>query len=281
MVRIYDATDDEYLTIEEFIDAYDEDDTNTYYVQFLYKLDTLFDLTKERTALRGKYARDEQGNSLLNAYAMTDDEEDLFDRFLEIGSGELFRKLNAWTKNVFKSYQYKALHDFGGTEETVYHTGTVTGWANPNLTDSGATFGPNDIGRTLEYTSGLLAGNGYVIESVISATEVKLTNPPPDDPTGMTYKVYEETSTTENSLQFFITMPDTPYFDLFESAEVKLEEALILYCIKEYYLLNRFMQDFQIEQERYDRLAHEVKSLLMMKTEATRRNNNMLGTTDY
>jgi len=191
MVRIYNDTDDSYLTVQEYIDAYDADDEDVYYVQFIYELTVLFAKAKRRTAFRGRYAKDEQGNSLLDRYAMTADEEDFFDEMLELGSGELFNKLLAWTKNVYKSYQYKATHDFG-------------------------------VGAA-------------------------------------------------SSVQFHITIPTAPYLDLFTTVEAKIDEALVLYTIKEWYLTNRLMDDYSIEQQRYDELAGEIKSKLMMKAEPTRR----------
>lgn len=190
-VRVYNATEGSYGTIASYIAAYDEDDEDVYYIQFLYELSELFDLAKKRTSFRGRRARDEEGKSLLHLYEMTDDEEDFFDEMLEEGSGEIFNTFLAWTKNVFQSYQYKALHDFGS----------------------------GDV----------------------------------------------------NSLQYFLTMPTAPYMDLFNVVENKLEGALVLYTIKEWWYINRLLDDYQVDNARYKKVMDEIRGMLLQKAEPTRR----------
>ncbi len=283
-VRIYNETEDTYESIAAYIAAYDADDTDVFYVQFLYKLSTLFETAKKRTAFRGRAAMDDKGNSLIDKYAITDDEEDFFDEMLEMGSGELFRKLTAWAKNVFNSYQYKVLHDFG---EEFYYKGDVNtyqsgggftviedydaAWTDSALVDFifEVLSGPykDSVQDILTNGEQVLSLDGVFGGSILGESfEITATG---------------ETTVEESSLQYFINMPDYPYLDLFESVEAKLNEALVLYTIKEWYLTNRFMDDFQIENARYEVLSKEIKNLLMMRTKPPKRNTGLMGSSDY
>lgn len=271
MVRIYNATDDTYQSIESFISAYDEDDTDTYYIHFYYRLLSLFDKAKERTALRGKYARDENNNPMIDRYAMTADEEEFFDQMLEVGSGEIYRKFLAWAKNVFNSYQYKVTHDFGNTLE---YTGEINKYDDVMtqciVHDYSKSWTANAlIGLTLTITSGQYKGQTASITD--NSEQMALLDSNPGDLQGVTYKITGSSTVEENSLQYFLTMPTTPYFDLLNVADQKLEEALVIYTIKEWYRLSGLYEDAALEEQRYGMYLDEVKSLLMMKAETTRR----------
>ncbi|HDY88440.1 MAG TPA: hypothetical protein ENH82_10080 [bacterium] len=259
MVQIYNATEETYSTIEEYITAYDADDTDVYYVKFLYELSALFDKAKKQTALRWKNAKDENGNSLLLANSITVDEEDFVDDAMERGSGELFKKLLLpWAKNIFNSYQYGV----DGIIDIVQSTPGFT-----QIQDLEATFITNElVDEWLEISSGTYEGEDLEVLSN-SPTVINLTGNFTGDVTGASYFILNYPRVLQKFLEYFISMPDYPYLDLLESVEVNLEKANVLYVIKEYYLTTRLMEDYQIENTMYNELVKEIKSTLMMQTQ--------------
>lgn len=76
---------------------------------FSNNLDTLFEKVKKRTAYRARTMFDDKGNSLFDAYALTDDERDYFDEAIKPGSDWIFNELTKRTKNVVNAYLFDAM----------------------------------------------------------------------------------------------------------------------------------------------------------------------------
>jgi len=106
MTYIYNATDEMFLSLEDYFAEIVTSESDSYFVVFLVDIEDLFVAVKKKTALRGRFAKGPNGEPLLDKIAITDDERDLFDDTLLRGAPEVFTKLAAWAKLVDQAYKH-------------------------------------------------------------------------------------------------------------------------------------------------------------------------------
>lgn len=63
-------------------------------------LTDIFDEAKQRSSFQGRLAKNAQGQSKLEYFALTDDEQDVIEKMLPSGATEVFNKLSAWCKDT-------------------------------------------------------------------------------------------------------------------------------------------------------------------------------------
>jgi hypothetical protein len=257
-----------YENMDEYLGS-ETEDTTVFEIMFVISLNDIFEQAKRRTAMRGKYAKDEQGGPLLEKFAMTDDEQDFFNEILPRGSSEVFSKLSAYAKDVVNAHRVNAI--FGA--KTV--TGNVTSVNDVIITDTSLTLTENALKgyRLVITTEGDLKDMERDIVSNTSNT-ITIDMPFEDDITDLSYAVYNP-----NEKYCIYSVKITLSWDInqLQAAEASITESLVLYIIKEWYLINRLMDDYGIEESRYQQQLQGIRDALMHRTTFVRRPADLFG----
>lgn len=75
-------------------------------IHYYYPLDMLREEVYKRTSMIGKYRLTKEGENMLDATALTQDESDTFDFLAEDGAHEVFEKIIAYTDDKLRSFLY-------------------------------------------------------------------------------------------------------------------------------------------------------------------------------
>lgn len=278
MIKIYNATSDLYLELNDYLEDLaaeiaaaelsGEELTIDYKILFLLKPDDLFALAKKRTAQRGRFAKGEKGESLLEKFAMTDDERDFFDEQLDTGAAEVFKKLAAWAKDIDEAYQHEVC--FGDTELT----GAVDTFSSPRtINDTSLAMTAN------QYAGYYLVFDDYPLLkfTILSNTTNSITIAADESfpftvASPMAFSIF---SATKVYIIYKINIASTWDANMLQGIENAIQEALVTFIIKEWYLVSRLMDDFEIEQARYLKESDKIRSQLYHVKTPTRR------TTDF
>jgi len=239
-------------------------------VVLLTDLDAIFNIAKRRTAMRGRFATDGKGDSMLEKLSLTDDERDWYDEIMKVGGPEIFRKMQAWTKGIDSAYRHNV--KFG----------------NPIVA------GQITSATTTELTFPAL--NPALVVNALANKKIIITTPGPNMNQERT--ILSNTATTITvSVAFpaapvladeWVTFPITGNFiiqylkldaswdlNIFIGLGAAIEEALTLYAVKEWYKINRNTNDFPIEEAEYERQMQKVKSQLLSYKVPARRVTDM------
>ena len=250
--------------LDEFL-GNEAEDTTVHDILFVISLNDIFEQVKKRTALRGRFATDGQGGSLLEKLAMTDDERDLFDQTMPNGSSEVYAKISAWAVDVSNAYKHGV--SFG----TLQAQGTVTSVTGSLISDtSQALVVSSLIGSRLIITEPdhPLENQERQVEDN-TATTISLELSFGEDITGLAYKVI---NATEEFIVYSLRMPLDWDINMLQPADNAIKEALIKFMLKEWYLINRQMDDFAIEETEYQKeLAGKIRPAMFKKTTPIRR----------
>ena len=240
-----------YQDIDEIIEpkTLDED---VYDILFFASLTDIFTIAKRRSAIRSRFAKDNEGKPLVDSFALTDDEKDWFSDIMPEGSAEIWKKLSAFGRDTEDAYRY------GVTMGTKPATGTIDIVAGAVLTDSSLTLTPSAlIGYVLVITSaGDMEGQQ---KSIIAntANTITLESAWKQDVTGMDFNVYD--SATDYVL-YTVKLDSNWDINMLQSCDKNIQEALVSFCLKEWYLINRWMDDFTIEDGHYQKSLAKIKS---------------------
>jgi len=269
MILLYNNSDDTfkdlyrhpYENLDEYISPA-EGIATVYDILFFTSITDIFIISKQRSAVRGRFAKDPQGNSLIESFAITDDEKDWFDNILPGGASEIFKKLSAFAKNVSNAYKYGVT--FGG----IVASGTVESVQEAIVTDSNLSLVPSALkGNKFVITSGAQTGEERLILDNTETT-ITLEFPWEQDITGLTYNVY---NADENYILFTVKMDSNWDLNMLQNCESAIMEALISYALKEWYLSNRYLEDYTIEEDKYQKHLVKVKSSLNQGVKPYRR----------
>ena len=265
MLYIYNNNDDTFKplfrtafeNLDEFIDPQTIVDTTMYDLVFFASLTDIFNIAKRRSAIRARFAKDQEGKPLIEKIAITDDERDWYDDVLPMGATEVFKKLSAFAKNVTNAYKYGVT--FGpktasGTVESIDSTVGTT------ITDSSLALTPSTLqGHKLVITSdGDLKNQEQAIVDN-TATTIVLEEAWEQDITGLSYNVYNP---SEDYLMYSIKLDNNWDANMLQNCDNAIMEALVAYTLKEWYLINRYGDDYAIEEDRYLKQLMKVKSSL-------------------
>lgn len=114
------VTLDTTYTAEETSGSIYPDMGDTYFLAFLYKVDTIFTNVKKKTAYRGKYTKNERGETQIKDIAITEDEEALFLEFLEDAFYEIVKILKSRSRIILNPFKFNDTLDLDndGTDES-------------------------------------------------------------------------------------------------------------------------------------------------------------------
>lgn len=134
MIRLYNIANAETLAdnntyLQELVDNPD----GSYLVIFLQDLDQLFTAVKKKTAYRGRFAKGDKGQSLLDQIAITDDERTYFDSVIQSAGPEVANKLSAWAKNIDQAYRYNVSFNYSQEKYIVFMISMSDSWDPYNL----------------------------------------------------------------------------------------------------------------------------------------------------
>lgn len=269
MIYLYNETTDTYTdlyrsafeNLEEFLGD-EAEDTTVYKILFFVSLDDIFEQAKKRSAFRGRFARDAQGKSLLEQMAITDDERSLIEDLLPNGATDLQKKLSAWMKAVNESYKYGV--SFGAKNPS----GTVTGVSGTTITDSTAPFTAGDLtGYKLVILSGDIIHEEREILSN-TTTEIVVDREFTSSPLGLLYGVYNP---DEKFITYALQMELNWNFAILQAVEAAVKEALVSYELAQWYLANRYMDDYAIEDGKFKAEMMKARSALFQGRDQWRR----------
>lgn len=134
MIRLYNIANAETLAdnntyLQELVDNPD----GSYLVIFLHDLDQLFTAVKKKTAYRGRFAKGDKGQSLLDQIAITDDERSYFDSVIQSAGPEVANKLSAWAKSIDQAYRYNVSFNYSSERYMVFMISMSESWDPYNL----------------------------------------------------------------------------------------------------------------------------------------------------
>ncbi len=247
--------------LDEMIDPQTEDST-VYDLVFFASLTDIFNIAKRRSAIRGRFAKDEQGNSLIEKLAITDDERDWYDDVLPQGAVEVYKKLSAFAKNVTDAYKYGV--SFGVKNAS----GTIESVADTVITDSSLSLVPSALkGHKLVITSDELKDQQKTIADN-TANTIVLEEAWEQDITGLNYNVYNP---GDDYVMYSVKLDSNWDRNMLQSCDSAIIEALVAYTLKEWYLINRYGDDYAIEEDKYQKQLMKVKSSLSQGKKPYRR----------
>jgi hypothetical protein len=260
MIYIYNTYTDKYTdlyrqaweNLEEYMGEVVED-TTVYKIMFFVSLDDIFTQAKKRTAFRGRFAKDAKGNSLLEQFAITDDEQSLLEDLLKSGAEEVHKTISAWMQNDNESFQYNVT--FGAKAPM----GTITSDGGTTIIDSTAPFTGNLAGYKLVILDGTLENEERDIVSNTTDT-LTIDRAFTGSVLGASYGVYNP---EEKFITYALEMDLRWDFPMISAAETAIKEALTAFEMKEWYLANRYMEDFAIEEAKYLKELSKAKSALI------------------
>jgi hypothetical protein len=204
-----------------------------------------------------------QGVSLLENLAMTDDELAMFEGFMPTGGAEVFRKLSAWCKNNSNAYKHNVTFGIIGA------SGSVISVNNNVVEDTALALTPD----TLTGFRFLITSEGDLHDQerdIVDNTEntITLDRPYGTSIKGLTYKVYNP---EEKFITYALTLDLNWDVNMIQAAEIAIKEALVTFALKEWYLANRYMDDFTIEDTRYQAELIKIRSCLLQSKVPYRR----------
>ena len=246
MRYIINATDYNYLTLEQYLAELQvpSETADIYYLLFAYPIEALFEKIKRRAALRAKLAKDQQGNSQLDAFILTEDERDIYLDFLQVGSGEIFKQVSGFSKNIASAFRFNVPFGTPVVDSAVVSV-SVDGLT---ITDSSLAMTVNEhVGMKMVITSsGLLENQERTIVSN-TATEFVVSSAFGGDVTALEYIVSIQ---TEKFILIYSAM-NVLGFDtnMMQNMDALFEKCFIGTVLREWYLINRFMDDYRIEAE--------------------------------
>jgi hypothetical protein len=214
----------------------------------------VFEQGKKHTAYRARFARDkESGQSLLDSIAITDDEKPLFDDIMLSGCSQVFIKLSPWARKIKNAFRYNV--SFGDIKAT----GTVESVLGDIITDTSLSLTPGDLaGHTLVFDSGPYEGDEVEIRNNTTDT-IQVALPPPPEVIGLDYKVFDP---AERFVLMEVIISERWDQNMIEAAEDAIFNALVSYWIKEWYLINRYMDDASLESLKYEEHLIAVRNAL-------------------
>jgi len=261
MLYLYDNTTDTFSplyrtafeNLDEMINPPAVIDTTVYDLVFFASLTDIFTMAKRRSAIRARFAKDEAGNPLVEKIAMTDDERDWFDDILPQGAGEVFKKISAFAKDVANAYKY------GVTFGAKATSGTVETVVSNVITDSSLSLTPSALkGYKLVITSDELKDQQKTIADN-TANTIILEEAWDQDITGLSFNVY---APTDDYVMYGVKMDNNWDPNMLQLCDKAILEALVSFALKEWYLANRYGDEYAIEEAKYQKQLLEVKSSL-------------------
>ena len=240
----YILNSDQYLyyNLEDYVNALNAGETgDVMQLLYVFPIDGLFEKIKRRSALRGKLVKDEQGESRTGEFQMTEDERDIFIDFLQTGSAKIFREISGFSKQINAAYRFNV--NFGDPE----FSSLVTSVVGNTVNDLSLTMEVNAYaGMKLVITSpGLMENEERTIVS--NTDDAFIVNTAfSGDITGLEYIVAAQ---TEKHICIYSLM-DLPYFDtnVILGIDALFEKCFIGTVLRDWYLTNRFMEDYQVEE---------------------------------
>jgi len=271
MLYLYDNNTDTFSplfrtafeNLDELIDPQAVVDPAVYDLVFFASLTDIFTIAKRRSAIRARFAKDEEGKPLIDKIAITDDERDWYDDVLPQGALEVWKKLSAFAKDVTNAYKY------GVTFGAKTASGTVESISGTSIIDSSLTLTPSALkGHKFVITSdGDLKDQQKTITDN-TANTIILEEAWEQDITGLTYNVYNP---AEDYVMYRAKLDSNWDRNMLQSCDNAIIESLIAYTLKEWYLTNRYGDDYAIEEDRYQKQLIKVKSSLSQGIKPYRR----------
>jgi hypothetical protein len=262
MLYLYDNSTDTfsplyrtaYENLDEHIDPQVIEDTSLSELVFFASLTDIFTIAKRRSAIRGRFTKDADGSPLIERIVLTDDERDWYDDILPRGAVEVFKKLSAFSKDIPHAYKY------GITFGAKSASGSIESVVDKIVTDSSLSLIPSAlIGHKFVITSDgeLKDQQRTIVDNAANA--IALDEAWEQDITGLTFNVY---TPSDDYVMYKVKRDQNWDANMLQACDNAILEALISFALKEWYLINRYGDDYAIEEDKYQKQLTEIKSSL-------------------
>ena len=239
--------------LDEMINPQEEVDSSVFNLVFFASITDIFTIAKRRSSFRGRFAKDGNGNSLIDNLAITDDERDWYDDILPVAAAEVCKKLSAYAKNVSNAYKYNVT--FGEKSAS----GIIESVTDTVITDNTLSLTPSALtGHKLVITSGDIINQK---KTIIDNTETTITLQEAweQDITGLSYNVY---TPSDDYVMYSVQLDDNWDSNMLQLCDNAILESLVTYVLKEWYLTHRYIDDYTIEEGKYQKQLSLVKTSL-------------------
>jgi hypothetical protein len=153
--------------------------------------------------------------------------------------------------------------------------GTITSVSGVTITDTSAPF---TTGALVGYKLVILSGDIEHEEREIvsnTTTDLVLDREFTEDSTGLSYGVYDP---DEKFVTYALEMELNWNFAILQAVEAAVKEALVCYELAQWYLANRYMDDYAIEDSRYKNELMKARSALFQGRESWTRPSDFFAT---
>jgi hypothetical protein len=260
-----------YYSLDHYLDALGEKETgDTLMMLFVYPIEDLWTKIKRKAAIRGKNAKDDKGNSLLEEYYISDDEQDLFLSWLRTESSKIFKRISAYSKLINSAFRFNV--NFG--EPILSSSVSSVSTDGVNIYDLSLNMTPSQYAgmKLVITTPGILENQERTIVSHNNEM-FTLDSGFTSDITGLAYIISAQ---TEKHILIY-SMSGVNKFDtnLIEGVDSLLEKMFVGSVLKEWYLIKRFMDDWKIESEMLADDVTELRRHFYTQVSTTRKFNEI------
>lgn len=275
MIYLYNTESDTYRdlyrtpydNLQDYLSDYQEG-TDVYKVVYLVSVLDVFEKARQKSAIRGRFAKNENGERLIDVFALTNDEFSFVESILPSCAAKVFQKLSAWCKDNLNAFQQNI--SFGNR----IAIGVISSAVGTTINDSSANYTINSLKG---YRIIILDANSDINEEereIISnsATSIVIEREFSGDPTGLAYGIYNP---SDKYFAYFLNMDVNWDKNMLQSAESAIIESFVAFILKEWYNINRYMDDYIIEETKFQDELKNIRTALMRGITSYRRPMNI------
>jgi|GEM_PF-4326399 len=262
------------------------------YAILQHKIDDIFEVVKEYTSIGSKYAMDDKGNSAFDRYALSNDEKNVFRKFLKEAADNVFRQLGYLSKELVNSFLFD-----DGPVSPVYVAGTTypiavyvyyDGYTYKSLQAGNIGHTPSssptywekqEIDTTIPpyVAAQAYAANDFVVDVGIIYKSLQAANTGHAPASSTTYwqaePVYVDTKG-----KITITIENLKNFDsrALEVIDNKIFQIYQKYTLKEWYKLNKNKTEWELTEVEVNQLYADLRALSFRRIQPMYRTGSII-----
>jgi len=252
MIKIFNADNSTYLYLKDYLEALelvleaeDEEEldefTAAYRLVYMYLKSNLFTEVKRRTALRGKYLRDDKGKPMIDKVAMTNDEKSIFSDYVYDAAVQVFNRLSGYARGIEDAFRLSqsVTVTMTGTSGSAYVTIRNTEYYATHVTDL-----PTTCANFITANAAALLGEGIICTHPTGTATLIFATEEPDRPLHddldfinipITGNLAGTGADVVEYIIFHFNLDEYLDTNLAEILDKTIERAFIHYVIKEWY----------------------------------------------
>jgi hypothetical protein len=263
------------------------------YAILQHKIDDIFEVVKEYTSIGSKYAMDDKGNSAFDRYALSNDEKNVFRKFLKEAADNVFRQLGYLSKELVNSFLFddgpvSPAYAAGTTYAIgvyVYYTDGYTykslQAANIGHTPSSSPtyWGKQPIDTTIPpyVAAQVYAVDDFVVDVEIIYKSLQAANTGHTPSSSPTYWQVEPIY-VDTKGKITITIENLKNFDsrAMEVIDNKIFQIYQKYTLKEWYKLNKNKAEWELTEVEVNQLYADLRALSFRRIQPMYRTGSII-----